>query len=60
MSKNERCPLQEECEKKCTYMKHELDCPYYNANARGTWSSTTRRNAAKECGDSRKRKNLPP
>lgn len=23
------------CEKKCTYMKHELDCPYYNANARG-------------------------
>lgn len=35
MSKNERCPLQEECEKKCTYMKHELDCPYYNANARG-------------------------
>ena len=35
MSKNERCPLQEECEKKCTYMKRELDCPYYNANARG-------------------------
>ena len=34
MSKNERCPLQEECEKKCTYMKHELDCPYYSANAR--------------------------
>ena len=35
MSKNERCPLQEECEKKCTDMKHELDCHYYNVNARG-------------------------
>lgn len=34
MMKNERCPLQTECEKKCTFMGHELDCPYYNANAR--------------------------
>lgn len=32
--KNERCPLQTECEKKCAFMGHELDCPYYNANAR--------------------------
>jgi len=32
--KNDRCPLQAECEKKCTYKLHELDCPYYHANAR--------------------------
>ena len=31
---NERCPLQGECEKKCTYMRRELDCPYYAGNAR--------------------------
>lgn len=34
MAKNDRCPLQAECEKKCTYQHHELDCPYYHANAR--------------------------
>ena len=34
MNRNERCPLQVECEKKCTYMGHELDCPYYQSNAR--------------------------
>ena len=31
---NERCPLQAECEIKCHYVGHELDCPYYDANAR--------------------------
>ena len=34
MAKNNRCPLQEECEKKCTWQHHELDCPYYSVNAR--------------------------
>lgn len=31
---NNRCPLQAECEKICTYQNHELDCPYYSVNAR--------------------------
>ena len=32
---NERCPLQTECErKKCEHIGQELDCVYYNANAR--------------------------
>lgn len=34
MAKNNRCPLQIECEKKCTWQYHELDCPYYSVNAR--------------------------
>ena len=34
MTKNKRCPLQEECEKKCSYQGHELDCTYYHTNAR--------------------------
>ena len=34
MAKNKRCPLQEECEKKCSYQGHELDCTYYHTNAR--------------------------
>ncbi len=32
---NARCPLQAECERKCVYDGHELDCDYYNNNARG-------------------------
>ena len=32
--KNERCPLQSECERKCKHVGHELDCDYYNCNAR--------------------------
>ena len=33
---NERCPLQAECErKKCEFVKRELRCDYYSANARG-------------------------
>lgn len=32
---NTRCPLQEECERKCTYEGHELDCDYYFNNAVG-------------------------
>lgn len=32
--KNDRCPLQAECEKQCGFFGQELDCPYYNANAR--------------------------
>lgn len=31
---NDRCPLQAECEQKCAHVGHELDCPYYHANAR--------------------------
>lgn len=32
---NDRCPLQVECErKKCDFIRKELDCPYYSANAR--------------------------
>ena len=31
---NHRCPLQAECERKCSYIGRELDCPYYDANAR--------------------------
>lgn len=31
---NERCPLQAECEKVCQWQGSELDCPYYEANAR--------------------------
>lgn len=31
---NDRCPLQAECEQKCAHVGHELDCPYYEANAR--------------------------
>lgn len=32
---NERCPLQTECERKtCEYVRKELECPYYSANAR--------------------------
>lgn len=32
---NTRCPLQAECERKCTYECHELDCDYYFNNAVG-------------------------
>lgn len=32
---NARCPLQEECERKCEYEHRELDCDYYYANALG-------------------------
>lgn len=38
MAKNKRCPLQTECEKKCQYEGHELDCAYYEVNARGDLS----------------------
>lgn len=31
---NDRCPLQAECERKCSYIGRELDCPYYHVNAR--------------------------
>lgn len=31
---NERCPLQAECEKVCQWQGRELDCLYYEANAR--------------------------
>lgn len=32
---NDRCPLQDECErKKCDFVHNELECPYYSANAR--------------------------
>lgn len=31
---NDRCPLQAECEQKCSYKGRELNCPYYEANAR--------------------------
>lgn len=31
---NERCPLQSECEQKCTFEHHERDCSYYVGNSR--------------------------
>ncbi len=31
---NKRCPLQTECERTCKYEGHELDCDYYEVNAR--------------------------
>lgn len=37
-NKNSRCPLQAECERKCTYEGHEMDCDYYSLN--GVGSST--------------------
>lgn len=36
--KNERCPLQAECERKCAFAGHELDCDYYENNAREDFS----------------------
>ena len=32
---NTRCPLQAECERKCLYEGHELDCVYYETNVIG-------------------------
>ena len=32
---NTRCPLQAECERKCLYEGHELDCAYYETNGIG-------------------------
>lgn len=32
---NTRCPLQAECERKCLYEGHELDCVYYETNGIG-------------------------
>lgn len=32
---NTRCPLQAECERKCTHAGHELECDYYKNNAVG-------------------------
>lgn len=32
---NSRCPLQAECERKCEYERHELDCEYYANNGVG-------------------------
>lgn len=32
---NDRCPLQAECERKCTYSGRELDCDYYANNGVG-------------------------
>lgn len=32
---NKRCPLRTECERKCEYAGHELDCGYYNTNVFG-------------------------
>ena len=35
MAKNNRCPLQNECGKKCEFENHELDCSYYDCNGIG-------------------------
>ena len=32
---NDRCPLAVECERKCTWEGHELDCDYHSVNAIG-------------------------
>lgn len=34
-TKNERCPLQAECERSCAFQHRELECNYYRDNARG-------------------------
>lgn len=34
-TKNERCPLQVECERSCAFQHRELECNYYRDNARG-------------------------
>ena len=34
-TENKRCPFQQECERKCEYELHELDCDYYFNNAFG-------------------------
>ena len=34
---NERCPLQAQCERQCSYRGHEKDCPYYTENASGDY-----------------------
>lgn len=31
---NERCPLQEECDRSCQYRFREKDCDYYRTNSR--------------------------
>ena len=33
-ARNDRCPLQAECERKCKHEGKELECDYYHANAR--------------------------
>ena len=33
-TKNERCPLQAECERSCKFQNRELECSYYRDNAR--------------------------
>lgn len=33
-TKNERCPLQAECERSCEFQHRELECNYYRDNAR--------------------------
>lgn len=38
-SLNTRCPLQEECERKCEYQFHELECDYYANNSIGEGST---------------------
>lgn len=35
MTKNNRCPLQKECGKKCEYVHNELECIYYKNNGIG-------------------------
>lgn len=35
--KNYRCPLQAECERSCKFHGNELDCDYYDNNARGDY-----------------------
>ena len=35
--KNFRCPLQAECERSCKFHGRELDCDYYDNNARGDY-----------------------
>ena len=32
--KNERCPLQAECERRCSFYGREKECDYYHGNAR--------------------------
>lgn len=49
---NDRCPLQDECERKCEYKFRELECDYYANNGVGEDRTiqTRRKGATKPSG----------
>lgn len=57
---NDRCPLQAECEIKCHYVGHELDCPYYDANARPGYEIDDQEDSAGQGGRRPRRRSTRP